>query len=200
MNKGQLDNLVDRSLELATISVNPYYLPEQIEGSTFLANGAYSKVYEVEDDKVLKVFIGDIGYKEFLKFLDISESFANVALREYLPVIHRSECTNRGGVVIMEKLAGFGFTDTERAHLSAINTMVKKLQMSKITVPEDQTAKLYQTFFDMCGLEYHSHSLKLLVSYLLDTANNVKDVMFDLHSLNIMSRGGIPVITDPFSC
>ncbi len=143
-----------------------------------------------ENYPVLKVFIDDLGYLEYLKFCCSHQDIPHVPKIFLIYEIHisgapKGEFPRYGYGVVMERLLPLSQKNRTSQWIDGIHSMAGALSR---TPEEDIDMKFL--LFAIEQLSSHLRSLQ--------KKNRRPKIDFDIHGQNIMLRGNTYVITDPY--
>jgi len=144
-----------------------------------VGHGYYAGVFAKPDDPyVIKIYDNDPGYERYLKYIIANQTNPHVPKLRGRPV----RLGNSIRIVRMEKLIPNTTTEQEEIYKSIINYIADH-------------GKHYQ--YALINQKNIENKFPKLLPLLDELAEN-KEIL-DLGKQNIMFRGNIPVITDPYA-
>ena len=153
-----------------------------------IGDGLYAGVFmrSPEDNQVIKIFdTTDTGYKRYLDFVLKNKTNIHVPVIKGYPVPFLKKYT----IVRMEKLRPYSnSSEYDQNIFTIIISLVRDIHSGKTNPKPSDLKKSIKEF---------KKSFPTIMPVLELLAKNYDSL--DLHSKNIMFRGKIPVITDPFS-
>lgn len=142
-----------------------------------LGNGIFGSVYaRPEDDFVVKIFQPDRGYKRYLNYMQANRT------NPYVPKL-------RGKPIKLPN----GFTLVRIEKLDRIDSQLYNEIWFLLYKKKDIAYPVVRKKFE----EKYPQFINLL-DELQQMSDNDGNMAVDLHAGNIMMRGNLPVITDPF--